>query len=195
MKPENLLLTSEDNDADIKVVDFGFAARVEGDNLTQHCGTPGYIAPEILRNESYGKSVDMWSLGVILYILLGGYPPFYDKNNQMLYRKILKGAYQFHPEYWMEVSENAKDLIRKLLVLDQHKRLTVDEALQHPWLAENDSDLSSRPLNSGLSELRKYTAKKKLRAGIKAIIVVNKMNRWTGRKPISADDIFLTEKK
>lgn len=190
LKPENLLLLSENDDFNIKVVDFGFAARAEGNVLTQHCGTPGYIAPEILRNEHYGKSVDMWSFGVILYILLGGYPPFYDKSNQVLYRKILKGAYQFHVEYWSEVSDLAKDLIRKLLVLDPKVRLTVDQALAHPWLQESNEILSQRALNSGLTQLRRFTAKRKLRAGIKAIIMVNRMkNLMKHDDALSAEDV------
>lgn len=194
LKPENLLLLSPDNDSDVKVVDFGFAVRTEGCTLTQHCGTPGYIAPEILRNELYGKSVDMWSFGVILYILLGGYPPFYDKSNQMLYRKIMKGAYQFHTEYWSEVSDGAKDLIRKLLVLDPKTRLTVDQALAHPWIQQTD-DLSERVLNSGLAQLRQYTAKRKLRAGIKAIIMVNRMKAMANshHHVVSPEDVVLGE--
>lgn len=140
-----------------------------------------------------GKSVDMWSFGVILYILLGGYPPFYDKSNQMLYRKIMKGAYQFHTEYWSEVSEEAKDLIRKLLVLDPKARLTVDQALSHPWIQQTE-DLSQRVLNSGLSQLRQFTAKRKLRAGIKAIIMVNRMKAIAGsHHVVSPDDVVVGE--
>jgi calcium/calmodulin-dependent protein kinase I len=128
-------------------------------------------------DEPSGKSVDMWSFGIILYILLGGYPPFYDTNNQTLYRKILKGAYQFHTEYWKEVSEQAKDLISKLLVLDPAQRLTVDQALAHPWLHEPRESLNQRQLTVGLTELRKFTGRRKLRAGIKAIIMVNRMKK------------------
>jgi serine/threonine protein kinase len=105
LKPENLLLASQKDDADIKLADFGFAARVEGYNsLKTQCGTPGYVAPEILKNETYGKAVDMWSIGVITYILLGGYPPFHDENQAMLFRKIKNAQYQFHPDYWDPVS-------------------------------------------------------------------------------------------
>jgi serine/threonine protein kinase len=175
LKPENLLLTSEKNDFDIKVVDFGFATEVDGDNLRAHCGTPGYIAPEILKDLPYGKSVDMWSFGVILYILLGGYPPFYDKNQQLLFRKIMKGAYVFHPEYWQEVSDEGKDLIRKLLVVDVPSRLTVEQALAHPWFAGEEELLQKRVLTYGLSELRKFTARRKLRAGIRSVLALKRM--------------------
>eukprot|EP00981_Chlorochromonas_danica_P002116 scaffold424_cov165-Ochromonas_danica.AAC.16 len=177
LKPENLLLTSDDNDADIKVVDFGFATKTDGDySLTDHCGTPGYIAPEILRNETYGRPADMWSFGIILYILLGGYPPFYDKNTQVLFRKIMRGNFEFHPAYWAEVSDEAKDLISRLLNVRPADRYTVDQALAHPWFAEvNRPVLGKRMLTKGLGELRKFTAKRKLRAGIKAIMTINRM--------------------
>lgn len=123
----------------------------------------------------------MWSFGVILYILLGGYPPFYDKNNQALFRKILKAQYEFHPAYWGEVSDEAKDLIRSLLNVDPAQRLTVNQALSHPWLAEvNQKTLEGRTLNTGLKELRKFQAKRKFRASIKAIISVNRMKRLVG---------------
>jgi calcium/calmodulin-dependent protein kinase I len=141
LKPENLLLASKNDDSDIKVADFGFATYAEGLSITSQCGTPGYIAPEILKSKPYGKCclclffldsptfclpfslfnffidtlgkpADMWSFGVILYILLGGYPPFHDDNQRTLFRKICKGDYTFHPDYWSGVSSDAKDLIR-----------------------------------------------------------------------------------
>ncbi|CAM9422002.1 unnamed protein product, partial [Choristocarpus tenellus] len=119
LKPENLLLVSDTDDATIKLADFGFARPVGKEGLRTQCGTPGYVAPEILKGEVYGKPVDMWSVGVITYILLGGYPPFHDDNQAKLYQKIKKGRVVFHPQYWNTVSDEAKDLIRKLLTLDQ----------------------------------------------------------------------------
>lgn len=101
LKPENLLLMSTTNDTDIKICDFGFAKRIT--DLTSDetaCGTPGYVAPEILRGEKYGAEVDVWSLGVIFYILLAGYPPFYDEDQRKLFKKIKEGRYYFHDEYW-----------------------------------------------------------------------------------------------
>jgi len=181
LKPENLLLVSPENDFDVKIVDFGFATEVNGENLTTHCGTPGYIAPEILQDKPYGKSVDMWAFGVILYILLGGYPPFYDKNQQMLFRKILKGAYTFHPEYWGQVSDEAKDLIRRILVVDVSQRVTVDQALAHPWFHHDEDALDGRVLTMGLAELRKFQARRKLRAGIRAIISINRMRLFASK--------------
>merc|ERR1712232_995437 len=102
--------------------------------LTTSCGTPGYVAPEILNGKKYGKEVDMWSLGVIIYILLCGYPPFHDDNQKKLFQLIRRADYDFEPMYWSAVSDSAKDMIRKLLVVDGSTRLTVDELLSHPWL-------------------------------------------------------------
>ena len=135
LKPENLLLTSTTDDAEIKLADFGFAVKVSGmSSLTTQCGTPGYVAPEILMAQKYGKPVDMWSIGVITYILLGGYPPFHDDNQRNLFKKIKKADFEFHPENWSSVSEEAKDLIKRLLTLNPEQRLTVDEALHHSWV-------------------------------------------------------------
>jgi calcium/calmodulin-dependent protein kinase I len=101
LKPENLLLKSSIDDSDVKLADFGFATYVSGSNLDQQCGTPGYVAPEIIAQKMYGKPVDMWSLGVIIYILLGGYPPFHSENQKELFKLILAGKYEFHTEYWV----------------------------------------------------------------------------------------------
>jgi serine/threonine protein kinase len=179
LKPENLLLASQKDDADIKLADFGFAARVEGYNsLKTQCGTPGYVAPEILKNETYGKAVDMWSIGVITYILLGGYPPFHDENQAMLFRKIKNAQYQFHPDYWDPVSSEAKDLITRLLKPNPLERLTVDEALSHEWLSLDDGTLESRNLGGAMEELRRFNAKRKFRAAVRALIVANRFNKF-----------------
>jgi serine/threonine protein kinase len=122
----------------------------------------------------------MWSFGVILYILLGGYPPFHDDNQRALFRKIVNGEYEFHPDYWSTVSDEAKDLIRGLLTVDMHKRLTVEQALSHPWVQKSDNDLCKRNLDSNLATLRKYQATRKLRAGVKAVIAVNRMKQLLG---------------
>lgn len=174
------MLTSAEDDADVKIVDFGFAVRASDLSITEKVGTPAYMAPEILHRMPYGKPVDMWSFGVILYILLGGYPPFYDGDQKMLYKKIMKGVYQFHTEYWGNISNEAKDLIRSLLILNPYNRLTVDQALNHNWIVKTKDDaLANNNLQSGLKELKKFMAKRKLRAGIKAIIAVNKFKRFS----------------
>jgi len=98
------------------------------------CGTPGYVAPEVLQAIGYDKEVDMWSIGVITYILLCGFPPFYNENLPELFEQIMKADYDFPEDYWKEVSETAKDFIRRLLVVDPKQRLTGKKALEHPWL-------------------------------------------------------------
>jgi serine/threonine protein kinase len=101
------------------------------------CGTPGYVAPEVLKRQGYKEEVDLWSLGVISYILLCGYPPFFDQNNTELFKKIMSGRFQFDRPWWDNVSDKAKDFIRKLLVLDPIHRLTATQALQHPFIVDN----------------------------------------------------------
>eukprot|EP01035_Chromulina_nebulosa_P037969 gene37969-51277_t len=130
LKPENLLLMSEKDDSSIKIADFGFAKRI--DELAAKetaCGTPGYVAPEILRGDKYGAEVDVWSMGVICYVLLAGYPPFYDEDQKKLFRKIKEGRFHFHEDYWCNTSDEAMDLIRKMLTVDQSKRWTAAQLL------------------------------------------------------------------
>lgn len=139
LKPENILLSDVNDDLSIKVADFGFAVQLPpGVKYTNESyGTPQYASPEIITNNFYGKEVDMWSLGCIVYMLLGGYAPFYDCKALPLFDKIKQGIYKFHPEYWDSVSEGPKDLISKLFVVDGDKRLTIDQALKHEWFQES----------------------------------------------------------
>jgi serine/threonine protein kinase len=176
LKPENLLLRSEENDSEIKIADFGFAKKVLTPNsLTTQCGTPGYVAPEILEGVPYDMKSDMWSLGVIVYILLGGYPPFIEQNQRELFRKIRKGQYEFHEEYWGSVSADAKDLISCLLTVNPSKRLSAEEALKHKWMMQDASVLAGQNLDGNLAELRKYNAKRKFKAAVNAVILANKV--------------------
>ncbi|RYH30172.1 hypothetical protein EON65_05965 [archaeon] len=156
-------------------MDFGFAISAEHQTITEAVGTPSYIAPEVLNGDAYGKPVDMWAFGVIFYILLGGYPPFHDTDQAKLFKKITRAAYQFHVEYWQSISGEAKDLIRGLLVLNPNNRLTVDQALAHPWLQLSPAALQDRRLD--LQELRKFQAAKKWRAGVNAVRAINKLKR------------------
>lgn len=183
------MLTSDNNDAEVKIVDFGFATKVDGFDQTLVCGTIGYMAPEIVRKQNYGKPVDMWAFGVVLYILLCGYPPFYHENQKALAEQIIRGQYSYHPQYWSNVSEDAKDLISKLLDINPHTRLTVDGALQHPWLQSSDAVLEERDLVSGLNQLRKFQAKKKFRAAIKAVIMIERVKRLIGVRRSSSTQI------
>mmetsp|Transcript_22100 Transcript_22100/g.37902 ORF Transcript_22100/g.37902 Transcript_22100/m.37902 type:complete len:398 (-) Transcript_22100:164-1357(-) len=142
IKPENILFETTAEDSPIKIIDFGLARRYsEGDSLmTSMVGTPYYIAPEILRRK-YNKSCDLWSVGVIAYILLCGYPPFNGANNRAVYEAVLRGRYIFPTEEWSHVSREARDFVRNLLQIDARKRMTVDQALNHPWMRKNvDAD-------------------------------------------------------
>lgn len=121
------------------------------------CGTPGYVAPEVLMCESYDKSVDMWGIGIITYILLAGYPPFNAEDDSALFEKIMNAEYDFDDECWDDVSDLAKDFISRLLVKDPKDRYTSEEASKHPWLK---SDVSDKQLMIG-RKLSEYNIKRK----------------------------------
>uniref|UniRef100_A0A3Q2ZTP2 calcium/calmodulin-dependent protein kinase n=1 Tax=Kryptolebias marmoratus TaxID=37003 RepID=A0A3Q2ZTP2_KRYMA len=137
LKPENLLLASKSKGAAVKLADFGLAIEVEGEQQAWFgfAGTPGYLSPEVLRKDPYGKAVDLWACGVILYILLVGYPPFWDEDQHRLYQQIKAGAYDFPSPEWDTVTPEAKDLINKMLTINPAKRITAAEALKHPWIS------------------------------------------------------------
>jgi len=176
LKPENLLLMSKTNDRDIKIADFGFATKVTSEEcLKTQCGTPGYVAPEILRGVPYGTQSDMWSLGVIAYILIGGYPPFIDENQRELFRKIKRGAYEFHFEYWENISREAKDLISALLTVNPKQRLSAQYALKDKWITGNDDYLVGQDLGVNLCKFKKYNAKRKLRGAVLTLMATNKV--------------------
>eukprot|EP01129_Flabellula_baltica_P008477 TRINITY_DN3370_c0_g1_i1.p1 TRINITY_DN3370_c0_g1~~TRINITY_DN3370_c0_g1_i1.p1 ORF type:complete len:376 (+),score=79.16 TRINITY_DN3370_c0_g1_i1:70-1128(+) len=134
LKPENLLLENNTENSPIKIADFGLSRVYKRETMmSTACGTPGYIAPEILKNVKYDKEVDLWSAGVIMYIILCGYPPFYDEEEHVLYEKIMEGQFHFHSPYWDGITNEAKDLISNLLVVDPEQRYTAEEALNAPW--------------------------------------------------------------
>lgn len=176
LKPENLLLFSEHNDSDIKIADFGFAKKCFAPNsLTTQCGTPGYVAPEILEGIPYDTKADMWSLGVIMYILLGGYPPFIEQNQRDLFRKIRKGQYEFHEEYWGQVSSDAKELISSLLTVSPLRRLSGSEALLNKWILGDDAKLAGKDLGKNLQEFKRFNARRKFKGAVKAVMASNKI--------------------
>ncbi|XP_064620238.1 serine/threonine-protein kinase Chk2-like [Lineus longissimus] len=151
LKPENILLASEEDETLIKVTDFGLSKFVDSATMMKtFCGTPNYLAPEILLTAgigSYTKSIDCWSLGVILYICLVGYPPFTDERKDMdLSKQITTGQYDFPKDYWADISTKAVDLIKKLLTVDPKKRITLVEALNHPWLDDDDVKAKAQKL-------------------------------------------------
>jgi calcium/calmodulin-dependent protein kinase I len=139
------------------------------------CGTPGYVAPEILERQPYDTQCDLWSLGVIVYILLGGYSPFDEKSQEVLFQRIRAGEYTFHEEFWGTVSDDAKDFIRALLNINPRKRLTAEKALQHVWMTTSGDVLASMDLGANLTELKRFNAKRKFRAAVKTIIATQKL--------------------
>jgi len=176
LKPENLLLMSKTDDLTIKIADFGFAKKVTSDEcLLTQCGTPGYVAPEILRGVPYGQKADMWSLGVIAYILIGGYPPFIEQNQRELFRKIKRGSYEFHVEYWGQISREAKDLISALLTVDPKRRLSSGKALEDHSITGSDDYLVGQDLGVNLGAFKKFNAKRKLRHAVLTLMATNKM--------------------
>ena len=130
----------------MKISDFGLSKIISKRVMMQTaCGTPGYVAPEVLNATGYDREVDMWSVGVITYILLCGFPPFYGDSMPVLFEQILQGRYDYPEDYWADVSQSAIDFIDALLVVDRQKRMTAKQALAHPWLV-NASDAASKPL-------------------------------------------------
>eukprot|EP00298_Acanthocystis_sp_HF-20_P012315 c19829_g4_i2.p1 GENE.c19829_g4_i2~~c19829_g4_i2.p1 ORF type:complete len:356 (-),score=102.97 c19829_g4_i2:18-1034(-) len=182
LKPENLVFNRPGDDAELKLTDFGFATPYSPkQKLTATCGTPEYVAPEILNEQPYGPAVDMWSAGVIIYILLCGFPPFYGDNDDELFERICSCNFKFLSPYWDRVSDEAKSLIRALLEVDPKKRLTADQALQHAWFGANSgSSAVHADLSGALSELRRYNATRKFRKGVLLILAANKLKVLIG---------------
>uniref|UniRef100_A0A673HMZ7 calcium/calmodulin-dependent protein kinase n=1 Tax=Sinocyclocheilus rhinocerous TaxID=307959 RepID=A0A673HMZ7_9TELE len=165
LKPENLLLASKMKGAAVKLADFGLAIEVQGDQQAWFgfAGTPGYLSPEVLRKDPYGKPVDMWACGVILYILLVGYPPFWDEDQHRLYQQIKAGAYDFPSPEWDTVTPEAKDLINKMLTINPSKRITATEALKHPWICQRSTVASMMHRQETVECLKKFNARRKLK--------------------------------
>lgn len=172
LKPENLLLASKEKGAVVKLADFGLAVEVPNDNPTWHgfAGTPGYLSPEVLKKEPYAKPVDMWACGVILYILLVGYPPFWDDDQHRLYAQIKEGVYDFPSPEWDTVTKEAKDLINRLLTVKASDRITAYEALRHPWISQCDRIASHIHRQQTVDALKTFNARRKLKGAIITMI-------------------------
>jgi len=182
LKPENLLLASKEKGAAVKLADFGLAVECEGDKTAWHgfAGTPGYLSPEVLRKEPYGKPADVWACGVILYILLVGYPPFWDEDQQRLYAQIKAAAYEYPSPEWDTVSKEAKDLIDLMLVLDQKKRISAGAALKHPWIAERQSYAATFHRQDTIAGLKKFNARRKLKGAILTTLFARRISGTSG---------------
>uniref|UniRef100_A0A182KE01 Protein kinase domain-containing protein n=1 Tax=Anopheles christyi TaxID=43041 RepID=A0A182KE01_9DIPT len=176
LKPENLLYYSPAEDSKIMISDFGLSKMEDSGFMATACGTPGYVAPEVLAQKPYGKAVDVWSIGVISYILLCGYPPFYDENDANLFAQILKGEFEFDSPYWDEISDSAKDFIRNLMCVNVERRFTCKQALAHPWISGNAA--SSKNIHGTVSEqLKKNFAKSRWKQAYHAATVIRQMQR------------------
>ncbi|XP_014221026.1 calcium/calmodulin-dependent protein kinase type II alpha chain isoform X4 [Trichogramma pretiosum] len=168
LKPENLLLASKAKGAAVKLADFGLAIEVQGDTQAWYgfAGTPGYLSPEVLKKEPYGKPVDIWACGVILYILLVGYPPFWDEDQHRLYAQIKAGSYDYPTPEWDTVTPEAKNLINQMLTVNPSKRITANDALKHPWICQRERVASIVHRQETVDCLKKFNARRKLKGAI-----------------------------
>ncbi|MEW5300638.1 MAG: hypothetical protein WDW36_003553 [Sanguina aurantia] len=168
LKLENMVMTDERDDSPVKIADFGLSKFFSPETvLSTMCGSPQYVAPEVLGVgdglKEYSPAVDMWSVGVILFILLSGYSPFDDDNDAVLFEKIKKGNYDADDPIWENISLDAKDVVAKLLTVDSEKRLTADEALQHPWVMGSriqDEEKGAKLLQSTMEKMRNMAVKR-----------------------------------
>ncbi|KAJ1021833.1 hypothetical protein NDA13_005445 [Ustilago tritici] len=179
LKPENILLRDKSDPSNVVISDFGLSRFIPDEGLLMTaCGSPQYVAPEVLLGKGYNAAVDIWSCGVIAYVLLGGYTPFYGQDQPSLFQQILKMEVQFEPEYWSEVSDTAKDFILRCLC-PADKRMTAREALAHPWLADlpplHEESAKGACLKDGT--LRNLTAMRKLRKAVTAVEAINHLQR------------------
>lgn len=212
LKPENLLLSSKEPDASIKLADFGFSREVKGSrDCHDMVGTPEYMAPELValrdKDVGYGKPVDIWAMGVVLYILLSGIHPFQMEDEEQMLSNIQSGKWRWLGNNWGKVSQAAKDIITHMMDPNPETRYTVEQCLDSPWLREEQSDAE---LGGVAHEIRRFQAKKKMRAAVRSVMAMNKMkallskfsgpgsktapatsNKWKGVKVDSFLQFFL----
>ena len=160
LKPENFLMNDTSEDSEVKLIDFGLSKRYSEAKNSQKMhtvvGTPYYVAPEVLKG-SYDKSCDVWSLGIILYVFLCGYPPFEGDNNKEIFKNVLKSQLVFEDQDWATVSKEAKDLISKMLEKDPAKRISAEDCCKHPWFQLNHEEESVSSIsNNVLTKLKDF---------------------------------------
>ncbi|CAL8319989.1 unnamed protein product [Merluccius merluccius] len=189
VKPHCVLLASKENSAPVKLGGFGVAIQLGESGLVAggRVGTPHFMAPEVVKREPYGKPVDVWGCGVILFILLSGCLPFYG-TKERLFEAICRGKYKMNPRQWGHISESAKDLVRRMLMLDPAERITVYEALNHPWLKERDRYAYKIHLPETVEQLRKFNARRKLKGAVLAAVSSHKFNSFYGDPPEELHD-------
>jgi len=175
LKPENILLKCPKDDASIMVADFGFTKYVPEEGLKTRCGTPAFIAPEILVGKCYNTQADMWSVGCIVFMLIGGYPPFRDTTHRGLFRKIRGANFMFDISRWKNASMQSRELITNLLTVEPSQRLDANKSLLMPWFSECNTRLSSRDLSGSLSEMERFNSKRELRSAVTKIRAAAKL--------------------
>ncbi|RMZ88753.1 hypothetical protein DV736_g4016, partial [Chaetothyriales sp. CBS 134916] len=187
LKPENLLFRTPEDNADLLIADFGLSRIMDEEQfhvLTTTCGTPGYMAPEIFKKTGHGKPVDIWAIGVITYFLLCGYTPFDRDSNLEEMQAILAADYSFTPiEYWRNVSDTARDFIRRCLTIDPRARMTAHTALQHPWIRPTDPISPETPVGGQdlLPTVKKnFNARRTLHKAIDTVRAINKLREGGG---------------
>ncbi|XP_063065564.1 calcium/calmodulin-dependent protein kinase IGb [Engraulis encrasicolus] len=202
LKPENLLYFSQDENSKIMISDFGLSKMEDNGIMSTACGTPGYVAPEVLAQKPYSKAVDCWSIGVITYILLCGYPPFYEETETRLFAKIMKAQYEFDSPFWDDISDSAKDFIRNMMQKNPKMRYSPEQALRHPWIIGKTA--RSQDIYHSVSEqMQKNFVKSKWKQAFNAAIAISHMRKLQlahsegslrkSRPPTPIPDINITE--
>lgn len=173
LKPENFLFESKDEDSDLKAIDFGLSVFIEEGRIYKEIvGSAYYVAPEVFKR-NYGKEIDVWSAGVILYILLSGVPPFWAETEKGIFDAILQSDLDLTSAPWPSISRGAKDLIRRMLTRDPKKRITAAQVLDHPWLRE-DGEASDKPIDSAVqNRMKQFRAMNKMKKLALKVIAEN----------------------
>lgn len=193
IKPENILCKSADWPLVVKLCDFGLAniidrslaSEEEDDNtLTAMIGTPGYVAPEVIKREKYGSAVDMWACGVVLYVMLSGRMPFFGRNDVECLQRTARGTYSFPDREWKDISEDAKSLVKSLLQVSPDKRLTARAALQHRWLSTPEHN-STVLIENDLSGI--HSSRRKFKKAVMGILTIQKMESLLSRASLGSN--------
>ncbi|XP_071612539.1 caM kinase-like vesicle-associated protein [Heliangelus exortis] len=181
LKLENLVYYNRLKNSKIVISDFHLA-KLENGLIKEPCGTPEYLAPEVVGRQRYGRPVDCWAIGVIMYILLSGNPPFYEEadeedyenHDKNLFRKILAGDYEFDPPYWDDISQAAKELVTRLMEVEQDQRITAEEAISHEWISGNAA--SDKNIKDGVcAQIEKNFARAKWKKAVRVTTLMKRL--------------------